>query len=128
MLKDNTAFSSYSTNDMAKTKDFYTNVLGVEASDNWMGLHLKLPGGHEVFIYEKEGHQPASYTVLNFMVDDIDKTVEEMAANGVMFERYDSMPAEQDEKGILRGKESNMGPDIAWFKDPAGNILAVLQN
>jgi hypothetical protein len=90
------------------------------------GLRLTLPGGGTVFIYPKEHHQPATFTILNFVVDNIDLAVDELANRGVQFERYaDGPPA--DDKGIMRGRAHQMGPDIAWFKDPAGNILAVLQ-
>ena len=84
-------------------------------------------GGSKLFIYSKDDHQPATFTVLNFAVSDIDQAVDELTKLGVTFERYDNMPGEQDDKGILRGRSVNQGPDIAWFKDPAGNILAVLQ-
>jgi catechol 2,3-dioxygenase-like lactoylglutathione lyase family enzyme len=92
-----------------------------------MGLRIQLPGGGTAFAYPKDDHQPATYTMLNFVVDDIDAAVATLQDRGVEFEQYgtDSMP--QDEKGIMRGLSHDMGPDIAWFKDPAGNILAVLQ-
>ncbi len=127
MLKAQTVFSGFSVNDLDQAKQFYTQVLGLVAGDETMGLQLKLPGGGEVFVYPKEDHQPATFTILNFVVDDIDQTVDELAEQGVVFERYDNMPAPQDEKGIARGLSANQGPDIAWFKDPAGNILSVLQ-
>ena len=127
MLKAQTVFSGFSVNDLDQAKQFYTQVLGLVAGDETMGLQLKLPGGGEVFVYPKEDHQPATFTILNFVVDDIDQTVDELAEQGVVFERYDNMPAPQDEKGIERGLSANQGPDIAWFKDPAGNILSVLQ-
>jgi hypothetical protein len=119
-------FGGYSTNDLAGTKAFYEKI-GVNVSQDSMGLKLSLEGGAEVFIYEKSDHQPATFTVLNFVVDSIDTAVDELVAAGVTMERYSGMPAEPDEKGILRGKSANMGPDIAWFKDSAGNILAVLE-
>lgn len=123
-----TAFSGFSVNDQEKAKDFYTKTLGLELQDEQMGLNLKLPGGGSVFIYEKPDHQPATFTVLNFAVEDIDKAVDELTAQGVRFERYDNMPFKQDEKGIARGRSANQGPDIAWFKDPSGNILSILQD
>ena len=81
-----------------------------------------------VFLYQKEDHQPATFTVLNFDVTDIDGTIDSLVEKGVVFERYEDMPATQDERGVLRGKAANQGPDIAWFKDPSGNILSLLSN
>jgi catechol 2,3-dioxygenase-like lactoylglutathione lyase family enzyme len=128
MLKDSHTFSGFSVNNAEAAVEFYRNNLGLEITDNGMGLDLKLRDGNPVFIYEKSDHVPATFTILNFVVDDIDAAVDELTANGVDFERYDNMPAQQDEKGILRGKAADQGPDIAWFKDPAGNILSVLSN
>jgi catechol 2,3-dioxygenase-like lactoylglutathione lyase family enzyme len=128
MLKSQASFSGVSVDDLSKAEHFYTQVLGLELSDATMGLQLKLPGGGSLFMYEKADHEPASFTILNFVVMDIDEAVDELTALGVTFERYDSMPGAQDEKGILRGRSVNQGPDIAWFKDPAGNILSVLQD
>lgn len=128
MLQAKTAFSSLSVDDIDKARAFYTQVLGLPLEREMMGLHLRLPGGGTLFLYAKEGHQPATFTVLNFVVDNIDEAVDGLAAAGVTFERYDNMPGKQDEKGILRGRNANCGPDIAWFQDPAGNILAVLQD
>jgi catechol 2,3-dioxygenase-like lactoylglutathione lyase family enzyme len=127
MLKAQAAFSGFSVDDLDKAKDFYTNVLGLELADETMGLNFKLPRGGTVFVYSKPDHQPATYTMLNLVVENIDAAVDELTKNGVIFERYGNMPAEQDEKGILRGRAAGQGPDIAWFKDPAGNILSVLQ-
>lgn len=123
MLKDSHGFSGFSVNDLAAAKEFYERVLGVEVSEDEMGLKLKIAGGNNVFVYPKENHEPATYTILNFPVDDIDKAVEELAGKGVTFEHYEMT----DEKGIARGIAQKRGPDIAWFKDPAGNILSVLQ-
>ena len=128
MIEIKAAFSGISVDDVARAKQFYTEVLGLPVKNERMGLELELPGGQSLFIYEKTDHQPASFTVLNFVVQDIDATVDSLVASGVNFERYDNMPAAQDEKGILRGLKTNQGPDIAWFKDPAGNILSVLQS
>ena len=128
MLQNSHNFSGFSVNDAEAAKEFYTNKLGLAVEDTGMGLDLKVPDGNPVFIYEKADHVPATFTILNFVVDDIDATVDGLVANGVVFERYDGMPGAQDEKGILRGKSANQGPDIAWFKDPAGNILSVLSN
>jgi catechol 2,3-dioxygenase-like lactoylglutathione lyase family enzyme len=123
MLTTTSGFSGFSVNDTQAALAFYRDTLGLDVTDTGMGLELKLAGAH-VFIYQKDDHQPATFTVLNFEVADIDKAVDELAAAGVTLERYEGMY--QDDKGIARGKAANMGPDIAWFKDPAGNILSVL--
>lgn len=128
MFKDNEVFSGFSVNDLQTAKDFYGTTLGVDATLDDMGLQLKFGNGNTIFVYGKDGHQPATFTILNFVVDDIDKAVDDLVAKGVTFERYEGFPFDQDEKGIARGKAAGMGPDIAWFKDPAGNTLAVLQN
>lgn len=122
-------FSGFSTSSLQEAEDFYVNTLGLSRTNNAMGLELALPGGGKVFVYEKADHEPATFTVLNFVVADIDETVRELSAKGIVFEKYDlGNGATQDEKGILRGLAANMGPDIAWFKDPSGNILSVLQD
>jgi catechol 2,3-dioxygenase-like lactoylglutathione lyase family enzyme len=126
MFKDTPAFSGFSVDDQAAAADFYGNLLGLEVDDNNMGLKLHLSGGGQVFVYAKPNHEPATYTMLNFVVDDIDQAVDDLSAKGVIFEAYPDM--QQDEKGIARGRAAGMGPDIAWFKDPAGNILSVLQD
>lgn len=129
MLQDSKAFSGFSVKDLNQTQQFYGQTLGlVVESNNGMGLILKLAGGNNVFIYEKPDHTPASFTILNFAVEDIDAAIDELVSKGVVFERYENLPGSQDEKGILRGKPSGDGPDIAWFKDPSGNILSILQN
>jgi catechol 2,3-dioxygenase-like lactoylglutathione lyase family enzyme len=128
MLNMQAAFSGFSVNDLEAAKQFYTETLGLKLVDDAMGLNFALPGGGEVFIYPKDDHQPATFTILNFVVENIDEAVGSLVEKGVVFERYDSMPGSQDEKGILRGIAAQQGPDIAWFKDPAGNILSVLQN
>jgi catechol 2,3-dioxygenase-like lactoylglutathione lyase family enzyme len=120
-------FSGFSVNDSAKAKDFYTNTLGLELADETMGLHFKLPGGGTLFVYEKPDHQPATFTALNFVVEDIDAAVDELTGKGVTFERYTNMPGAQDDKGIMRSDDPKNGPSIAWFKDPAGNIVSVIQ-
>ena len=120
------AFSSFSVTDLEAAKKFYTDVLGVTVVEQTgMGLNLTLPGGGSGFIYQKADHAPATYTALNFVVADINAAVDELTAKGITFERYDGM--NQDDKGIARGIAAKMGPDIAWFKDPSGNILSVLQ-
>lgn len=127
MFKEAAAFSGFSVDDLEEAKTFYGEILGLELVDNGMGLGLNFPNGHQVFIYEKEDHEPATFTVLNFPVGDINVTVDSLVEAGVMMERYD-MPGDLDERGVMRGKSAGMGPDIAWFKDSAGNILAVLEN
>ena len=125
MFKPKGAFSGFSVDDLAKAKQFYTKTLGLEVEDGVGGMRIHLPGGNFVWAYPKNDHQPATFTMLNFEVDDIDEAVDELAKRGVRFERYEGSP--QDEKAIMRGKEQHMGPNIAWFKDPAGNILSVLE-
>jgi len=125
MLKTTTAFSGFSVDDLSQARAFYADTLGLKVVDDGPGLRLHLPGGGSVLAYPKKNHQPAAYTMLNLVVEDIDGAVDELIGRGVHFERYEGMPI--DEKGVLRGRSMNMGPDIAWFKDPAGNILAVLQ-
>ena len=122
MLRDSAAFSGFSTNDLAAARAFYSDTLGLDVEvEREMGvLSLKLAGGTTVMIYQKDTHQPATFTVLNFPVGDVEAVVDDLSAKGVHFEKYDGF--DQDDKGISRG----MGPTIAWFKDPAGNILAVL--
>jgi len=103
-------------------------MLGFTISEEMGGANVTLPGGGSVWMYEKGGaHVPATYTMLNFVVDDIDEAVNALSEKGVLFERYEDGPP-QDERGIMRGIAAGMGPDIAWFKDPAGNTLAVLQD
>jgi catechol 2,3-dioxygenase-like lactoylglutathione lyase family enzyme len=125
MFEPVSAFSGFSVNDLAKAKEFYEDTLGLKI-DEEMGLNLKLPGGGRVFVYEKPDHKPASYTALNFVVKDIDEAVEALTKKSVEFEKYDGM--HQDEKGVARPPKPEYGPPIAWFKDPAGNILSVLQD
>jgi catechol 2,3-dioxygenase-like lactoylglutathione lyase family enzyme len=125
MFQPKTAFSGFSVNDLAKAKAFYTQTLGLQVVEEGGGLRLHLPGGGTAFAYPKDDHQPATFTLLDFVVEDIDEAVDALRGRGVNFERYEGMP--QDEKGILRGIAQHLGPDIAWFQDPAGNILAVLQ-
>lgn len=121
MFRDSHAFSGFSSNDIQKAKEFYARVLGLEVTEENGILTLHLAGGGRVVVYPKEGHEPASFTVLNFPVEDIDLAVDALAEAGIHFERYEGF--QQDERGIMRED----GPPIAWFKDPAGNILSVLQ-
>ncbi|HYU66096.1 MAG TPA: VOC family protein [Jatrophihabitantaceae bacterium] len=122
MLENSNAFSGFAVDDIDKAKQFYGETLGVGVSEDGDLLRLQLGGGTQVIVYPKPDYTPATYTILNFPVDDIDKAVDDLAANGVVFERYPGF--DQDEKGIARQLP---GPAIAWFKDPAGNILSVLQ-
>jgi predicted enzyme related to lactoylglutathione lyase len=124
MFKSTKTFSSFSTNDLQKAKEFYHSILGVDVEENQMGILTLHLAGNEVIIYPKPNHQPATFTVLNFAVDNIDDAVDALIAKGITFEQYGE-PIKTDEKGIARG--NGYGPDIAWFKDPAGNILSVLQ-
>ena len=122
MLEKSKAFSGFSVPDLAAAKSFYSETLGLNVTDEPAGLALHLAGGTTIFVYPKDNHAPATYTMLNFPVDDIDRAVDALTARGVTFERYPGLDA--DEKGIVR---ADVGPRIAWFTDPAGNILSVLQ-
>ena len=123
MFKHTKAFSGFSVNDIQKAKEFYGEKLGVEVTEEMMGhLKLHIEGGNKIIIYPKPNHEPDTFTILNFPVDDVEKTVDELTAKGIVFEQYDFDQIKTDSKGIMRG----MGPTIAWFKDPAGNILSVL--
>jgi len=125
MFKDTKAFSGFSVDNLAKAETFYRDTLGLEVSKEKMGLlalHISGSGNH-IIIYPKPNHQAATYTILNFPVDDVEKAVDELTAKGVQFEHYDYNQLKTDAKGIVRG---GGGPVIAWFKDPAGNILSVL--
>jgi predicted enzyme related to lactoylglutathione lyase len=123
MFNSTPAFSSFSTNDLAQAKAFYGDTLGLPVSQPMGQLSLNLAGGGSVFIYAKPDHSPATFTVLNFRVDDIDQAVAELGRKGITFERYPNL--DMDANGISRAAG---GPAIAWFKDPAGNILSVLQS
>jgi catechol 2,3-dioxygenase-like lactoylglutathione lyase family enzyme len=124
MLKKSKAFSGFSVNDVPKAQQFYGKTLGLDVSEDSGGLTLKLAGGTHILIYPKPNHSPASFTILNFPVPDIEAAVAGLKERGVTFERYDQPDIKTDEKGIHRG---GGGPPIAWFKDPAGNILSVLE-
>ena len=121
MFAHTKAFSGFAVDDLAAAKKFYGDTLGLNVSEENGLLQLHIAGGWDILVYPKPDHAPAAYTILNFPVDDIDQAVDALIARGVRFERYDGFDA--DEKGIVRGN----GPDIAWFKDPAGNVLSVLQ-
>lgn len=124
MFENSRAFSGFAVDDLGKAREFYGTTLGLSVSeDQEMGLlRLGLAGGTTVMVYPKEDHRPAAYTILNFPVDDVERAVDELTARGVAFERYEGFEA--DAKGIVHGEDGM--PTIAWFKDPAGNILSVL--
>lgn len=124
MFKNNKAFSSFSVDDIQKAKEFYGQTLGVEISDNMGGINLHLAGGNQVFIYPKPNHVPATFTVLNFLIDNVEKLVDELASKGIKFEIYNEGMLKTDYKGISQNEE---GPKMAWFKDPAGNFLSVIE-
>jgi catechol 2,3-dioxygenase-like lactoylglutathione lyase family enzyme len=123
MFENTKAFSSFSVDDLQKAKDFYSNTLGLDVSEQPEGLGIHLDKGGDVFLYPKNNHEPATFTVLNFFVDNVENAVDELRGKGVKFEQYGG-EIKTDEKGISRG---NGGPVIAWFKDPAGNILSVVE-
>ena len=120
MLTDAPAFSGYSSNDIPAARTFYGRTLGLAVTDENDMLTMRFPGGHTVIIYPKPDHQPATFTVLNFSVDDVGAAAARLASAGVALERYEGFG--QDDDGVMRGQ----GPDIAWFKDPAGNILSII--
>lgn len=127
MFKKTHAFSSFSVNDIEKAREFYAETLGLDVSDRSEGaLGLHIAGGGSVFLYPKADHEAASFTVLNFPVDNIDHAVDELKTRGIAFESYGG-DIQTDEKGIFRGGNQGKGPNIAWFKDPAGNILSVVE-
>jgi catechol 2,3-dioxygenase-like lactoylglutathione lyase family enzyme len=121
MFEHTRAYSGFSVNDIQKAKQFYGETLGLRVSEQNGMLTLHIAGDRDTLVYPKDDHTPATFTILNFPVDDVDRTVEELTERGVRFERYEG--SDQDEKGVFRGG----GPLIAWFKDPAGNILSVIQ-
>ena len=122
MLKDTKAFSGFSANDIGKAEEFYGKTLGLNVSESHGVLMLHLTGDNSVLIYPRPNHVPATFTVLNFPVKDVDQAVDELTKRGVRSEIYD-LPDIKTDKGIMRGN----GPTIAWFKDPAGNILSVIE-
>lgn len=124
MIDTSKAFSSFSVNDIEKAREFYGKTLGLQVSNGPEGtLVVPLSGGTKALMYPKSNHQPATFTVLNFPVDSVDKAVEDLGRRGVRFEVYNEPSLKTDARGISRGN----GPTIAWFKDPAGNILSVLE-
>ena len=123
MLKETEAFSGFSVNDIPAARDFYGDTLGLDVSEEDGMLSLSIAGSRNIIVYPKDDHTPATFTILNFPVGNIDEAVDELTKRGVQFERYDEGDLKTDEKGIFRGE----GPNIAWFRDPAGNILSVLE-
>jgi predicted enzyme related to lactoylglutathione lyase len=123
MFENTKPFSSFSVNDIQRAKEFYGQTLGLKVKETPEGLELHLPGKNTIFIYPKENHAPATFTILNFPVSNVDATVDELSKRGAHFEIYKEGELRTDEKGIFRGE----GPTIAWFKDPAGNFLSVLE-
>lgn len=122
-FKNTKAFSSFSVKDLDEAKRFYGQTLGLEVSESDEGLILQTKGGIDVFIYPKPDHTPATFTVLNFIVDDVDSAVNELTKVGINFQIYDKGELKTDDRGVFQGK-----PKIAWFKDPAGNFLSILEN
>lgn len=127
MFKDSPVTSGFSTNDIAGAKQFYADILGFTLEERMGILTLHFVNGGSTFVYPKPNHEPATFTVMNILVDDIERAVDGLMTKGVVFEHYDG-DMKTDEKGIAWGKKANMGPNIAWFKDPAGNILSLLEN
>jgi len=123
MFGSNQVMSSFSSNDIPASKAFYSETLGFDVEEMFDGLVLKFGGGGQAMVYPKPNHEPATFTVLTIMVDDVEKAVDDLRAKGVTFEQYTDEPIKTDEKGISR----DMGSAIAWFKDPAGNIIGVAQ-
>src|SRR3972149_7854727 len=123
MFKDSKAFSGFSVDDLQKAQEFYSQTLGLEVSELNGLLELHLAGGTRVLVYPKPNHNPATFTILNFPVANVEQAVDELTSRGVRFEHYDEDDLKTDEKGIARGE----GPPMAWFRDPAGNILSVLE-
>jgi catechol 2,3-dioxygenase-like lactoylglutathione lyase family enzyme len=122
MFADTRAFSGFAVDDVARAREFYERTLGIRTSEANGLLTLHLAGDRPTLVYPRPGHRPADYTILNFPVDDVERAVDELTARGVAMERYDGF--DQDDKGISRAAG---GPPIAWFKDPAGNVLSVLE-
>ena len=123
MSRESKAFSGFAAPNISKVKEFYSNTLGLSVTEEHGLLTLHLAAGNNVLIYPKPNHVPATFTVLNFPVENVDRAVDELGKRGVRFEKYNGPEIKTDEKGIMRGN----GPTIAWFKDPAGNILSVLE-
>ncbi len=121
------AFSSFSVKDLDKAKQFYGETLGVSVTEMPEGLRLEVKDSGPVFLYSKDDHRPATFTVFNFKVDDIENAVDELTGRGISFESYEG-EMNTDKKGIFRGKDNGHGPNIAWFKDPDGNFLSIIED
>ncbi|MGY3554719.1 VOC family protein [Williamsia sp. R60] len=125
MLDISNAFSGFAVKDIEEARSFYSETLGLEVEDGPMGLlNLHLTGSTNVLVYPKPDHEPAVFTILNFEVPDIDAAVTALTERGVEFDRYDDF--DQDEQGVFRGSRNDQGPDIAWFRDPSGNVLSII--
>lgn len=128
MFKAASVFSSFAVDDIPAAKEFYSNVLGVEVTDAPMGmLQLKVSGDTTVMVYPKPGHQPAEFTILNLTVSNIDAAVDELARAGIDFIQYDTDQLKTDGKGVARSDSPDHGPNIAWFTDPAGNVIGLIE-
>jgi catechol 2,3-dioxygenase-like lactoylglutathione lyase family enzyme len=126
MFSPISTFSGFSVRDLGEAKEFYGDKLGLSLTNSIGGIKISLPRGGEAWFYAKEDHQPSSYTILNFVVSSIDEAIDDLKGKGIKIEFYPGSP--QNKKGIMPGKAMDMGPDIAWFKDPSGNILSVLEH
>lgn len=124
MFHDTHAFPGFSVNDLGKAREFYEKTLGLDVIEEHDMLWLHIATGYDIFMYQKDTHVPATYTMLNFPVDDIDKAADALAQRGVTLIHYEGMT---DDKGIARGVQMKKGPNIAWFSDPAGNILSIIE-
>lgn len=120
-------FASFSVDDLEQAKEFYGETLGIDVSETDEGLSLNFDDSGPIFIYPKENHEPATFTILNFNVTDIEEAVDDLKGRGIEFETYEG-EMETDENNIFRGKDNDNGPNIAWFKDPAGNFLSVIED
>jgi catechol 2,3-dioxygenase-like lactoylglutathione lyase family enzyme len=127
MFKSSHAFSSFSVNDLQAAKEFYSEILGLRVSSNPMGvMELHIKGSSNIMVYPKPDHQPATFTILNILVPDLENAVDALIVKGIKFEQYHNEHFNTDKLGIMRG--NGHGPDIAWFKDPAGNILSLIED
>jgi catechol 2,3-dioxygenase-like lactoylglutathione lyase family enzyme len=124
MFSFTSAFASFSVDDLAAAKEFYSKTLGLNVSETPAGLSLDI-GGTLIFVYPKADHQPATFTVLNFNVENIDEALRDLRSRGIEFVSFDG-PTDTDSSGVFRGRAAGKGPDIAWFKDPAGNFISIL--
>jgi catechol 2,3-dioxygenase-like lactoylglutathione lyase family enzyme len=127
MFKDAATFSSFSVNDIEKAKEFYGSTMGLPFEDSMGGIRIKFAGGSEAFVYPKPDHIPATFTILNFMVEHVEAEVDDLISKGITFEQYDHGYMKTDAKGIFRGDGQNGPTAMAWFKDPAGNFLSIIQ-